>query len=162
NEFLTERQTIYDLVPTLVQGIIRLRAWVFEKDTVASEVPSRDIWLEKLESSVLYIGLFGEQYGEWTIDEWEKAKSIGLSRLIFIKNTTQREIRLSDFIGQITNVNTGLTPQYFNTTQDLKSEVANAIKNWIAQRLSNKSRYKLLETLKKCNTDYLEWFDRNE
>ena len=163
-EFAEERQALYALVPKLLQGVVTLHAWVFERDTRASEVPSREIWLEKLETSILYIGLFGTSYGEWTIDEFNKAKHIGLPKLIFIKDIPpeQREQRLADFITQMSDVNSGLTPQYFSTIQDLERHVTDAIKTWIEERLSITSRHKLLEILKKSKEDYYAWFDRNQ
>src|SRR4051812_18388250 len=85
-ELKAEREAIYNLLSALTYRDIRLHAWVYENDARTSDRPIRDVYLEALENCALYIGIFAKEYGEWTIDEFERATDWGIERHIYLKN----------------------------------------------------------------------------
>ena len=62
-ELAPERQALGALLPTLGGDLVALRAWVFEDDAPAADKPIRDVYLDALKASALYIGLFWNEYG---------------------------------------------------------------------------------------------------
>jgi hypothetical protein len=73
NELASERKIVQELIPTLGTALVNLRTWVFEADAPASNASIRQVYLNALKNSALYIGLFWNGYGEWTIDEFARA-----------------------------------------------------------------------------------------
>ena len=136
-ELKEEREALYDLLPTLDYGDIKLRAWVFEENAPASEESIRDVYLKALENAALYIGLFWNQYGEWTIDEFDKATEWGMERHIYVKDVDadQRDSKLTDFLNQHGDVPTGITAKWFKTTNQLREAVTKSIEVWATNRL---------------------------
>ena len=132
-ELAPERQRLYDFLPTLDFDEFRVRAWVFENDVSANNDSIRRIYLEALGKSHLYVGLFFNDYGEWTIDEFECASEWFIPRLIFIKKSTARNSKLNAFLDKIGDVETGITPAYFETVEDLCSKIEAAIGKWIEE-----------------------------
>lgn len=136
-ELKAERDALYDLLPTLDYGDIKLRAWVFEEDAPASEDSIRSVYLKALQDSALYIGLFWNQYGEYTIDEFDKATEWGMERHIYVKDVDadQRDPKLADFLNQHGDVATGITAKWFKTTDELCAAVTQSIEFWATNRL---------------------------
>src|SRR5688572_27807237 len=110
-ELSAERQVLHELLPKLDTGITRLRAWTFETDALASNSSIRKVYLDALRNASLYIGIFWNEYGEWTIDEFERATEWGIDRHIYVKNVDpeKRDPRLQAFLNQQSDVITGIT-----------------------------------------------------
>ncbi len=138
-ELKTERELIYKILPTLLQGLVGFRAWVYESDAPASNDTTRHIYLDALKSSALYIGIFWNEYGDWTIDEFEQATEWGLERLIFIKDvdTHLREPKLIEFLNRNSDVLTSPASKWFKTKEELTQAVESAIETWLMKRLSS-------------------------
>src|SRR5689334_7879370 len=85
-ELKAERDALRDFIPSLNYGDIKLRAWLFEEYAPASSKPIREEYLEVLQNSALYLGLFWNLYGEWTIDEFDRATEWGMERHIYVKD----------------------------------------------------------------------------
>ncbi len=58
------------------------------------------MYLDALKRSALYIGLFWNEYGEWTIDEFERAREWGIDRHIYVKDidSARRDRALRAFL----------------------------------------------------------------
>ncbi|MBN1202724.1 MAG: tetratricopeptide repeat protein [Anaerolineae bacterium] len=140
-ELAPERQAIRDLLPTLNRGLITLHAWVFEDDAPASDDTIRQVYLEALQRSALYIGLFWNQYGEWTIDEFDRATEWGIDRHIYVKNvdTHARAPRLQTFLDEHSGVTTGITAKWFTTLDELREAVTQSLEVWLKKRLTGRS-----------------------
>ena len=140
-ELKPERDALYGLLPSLDYGDIELRAWVFEADAAASEDSIRQMYLDALSKSALYLGLFWNQYGEYTIDEFDRATEWGIERHIYVKDVEadKRESRLTEFLNKHGDVTTGITAKWFKTTDELCAAVKASIERWIAQRLMRRS-----------------------
>lgn len=140
-ELRPERDALYALFPTLDYGDIKLRAWVFETDAPASEQSIRESYLKALENSALYLGLFWNQYGAYTIDEFDRATEWGMERHIYVKDVDakNREPKLDEFLKKYGDVTSGITPKWFKTTDELCAAVKNAIETWIEERLRRRA-----------------------
>ncbi len=136
-ELAPERQLLHDLLPRLGNDLVRLRAWVFESDAPAADASIREVYLNALKHSALYIGLFWKQYGEWTVDEFQRATEWGIDRHIYVKNVDadQREAALTAFLDTQSDVVSGITPKWFTTLDDLREQVQKSIEVWLQDRL---------------------------
>jgi tetratricopeptide (TPR) repeat protein len=136
-ELAPERQALHELLSTLSTDLVTLRAWVFEEDAPASTASIRDVYLAALKNSALYLGLFWNEYGEWTIDEFEHATQWGIDRHIYVKNVDidQRNLRLQAFLREQSDVISGITPKWFTTTADLCEQVRKSVEVWLQDRL---------------------------
>ena len=136
-ELAQERQLVQDLIPTLNNEFITLRAWGFEKSAPASTRSIREVYLEALKQSVLYLGLFWNEYGEWTIDEFDHATTWAIDRHIYVKNVNadQRDPRLQTFLQKQSDVVSGITPKWFTSLDNLREQVAKSIRVWLQDRL---------------------------
>lgn len=136
-ELAAERRLLQELIPTLDTDLVRLRAWVFEADAPASNASIREVYLNALKHSALYLGLFWNQYGEWTIDEFERASEWGIDRHIYVKNVNaeQRDPKLQKFLEQQSDVISGITPKWFRTPEELCEQVSRSIQVWLQDRL---------------------------
>jgi tetratricopeptide (TPR) repeat protein len=135
-ELALERKALQELLPTLGRDTFRLRTWVFEGDAPASNKPIRDVYLEALQNSALYIGLFWNQFGEWTIDEFEQATAWGIERHLYVKNVNpeRRHPHLQAFLDKQSDVRFGVTPKWFTSVEDLKEQFARSIEKWLLDR----------------------------
>lgn len=140
-ELKPERDALYKLLPSLDYGDIKLRAWVFEEDAPAAEQSIRQIYLKALQNSALYLGLFWNLYGEWTIDEFDRAGEWGIERHIYVKDVDadQRVPQLADFLNKNGDVQGGLTAKWFKTADELCAAVKASIDAWIVERLRPRS-----------------------
>ena len=135
-ELAPERKALQELLTTLGHGMFNLRTWVFEGDAPASNKSIREIYLEALQNSALYIGLFWNEFGEWTIDEFERASEGGIERHIYVRNSDPhlRAPRLQAFLNKQSDVRFGITPRWFTSVEDLKEQVARSIEKWLLDR----------------------------
>jgi hypothetical protein len=138
-ELKPERDALYELLPALSNGSVNLRAWVFEaKDGApASNKAIRDLYLKALESSALYIGLFWNQYGEWTIDEFDRAAEWGIDRHIYVKDVDadKRNPRLADFLSKHGAITSGVTAKWFKTLEEMREAVRRSLAVWLEERM---------------------------
>jgi len=137
-ELQPEREVLYKLIPKLMKGTVELRPWVYETVAPASNDSTRQVYLNALRDSVLYIGLFWNQYGVWTIDEFDQATAWGIDRLVFIKDidTQMRDARLSDFLNRNSDVLSSPASKWFRTEDELQAAVLQSIEAWAIGRLS--------------------------
>lgn len=139
-ELAAERQALHELLPTLGNELIQLRGWVFEDDAPASNLSIRDVYLNALKHSALYIGLFWNHYGEWTIDEFQRATEWAIDRHIYVKNVDveQRDPRLQQFLEAQSDVISGITPKWFTSVEDLCEQIRKSMEVWLQDRLQRR------------------------
>jgi tetratricopeptide (TPR) repeat protein len=140
-ELQPERQAIAAAIAALDYGDLTLRAWVFENDAYASGKSIQSIYLKELQQSALYIGLFWNEYGEYTIDEFNHARDWGIEQHLYVKDVQadKRDPRLSDFLQAQGAVTDGITAKWFTSTEQLTEAVKVAIAHWIDERLRGRS-----------------------
>lgn len=132
-ELAEERRIIASLLPELSDESFQVETWVFEADALASAQSIRRVYLDALEQSNLYLGIFWNGYGEYTIDEFERAGEIGIPRLIYVKNvdTEKRDKRLENFLEKASDVRFGITPRWYASVDEFKDQVSRAIRTWL-------------------------------
>ena len=135
-ELATEREALIDLLAELGGDQVSLQAWVFEESAHASNESIRKVYLDALRQSALYIGLFWNEYGEWTIDEFEHATAWGIDRHLYVKdvNAEQRDPRLQAFLDRQSDVRFGITPRWFRTHNEFIEQVSKSIERWLLDR----------------------------
>lgn len=139
-ELQEEREMLHKLLPQLGNDLINLRAWVFEDDAPASNQTIREVYLDALRSSVLYIGLFWNQYGAWTIDEFDRATEWGIDRHIYVKNVDadQRDPQLEAFLESQSGVVSGITPKWYTDLDDLRNKISTSIEVWLRDQMQQR------------------------
>ena len=63
----------------------QMRGWLFEKDAGARPEPIQSTYLAEVEACDIYIGLFWQGYGPYTIQEYERARSLKKPCLVYEK-----------------------------------------------------------------------------
>lgn len=112
---------------------LNIDAWTFEEDAGARPESVRETFLEQVEASDLFLGLFWRGYGEYTIDEFEYARRLGKDCLLYEKREEidgTRDPRLQEFLTQIGDVESGLTSQWFRTPVELSEMVKRDAQRW--------------------------------
>lgn len=132
-ELKAERAAIHALLPRLGGDQLELNPWVFEDSAPASDQTIREIYLNALREAGLYIGIFWNEYGEWTIDEFQRATEWRIPRHIYVKNldSEKRDPRLQDFLDGQQEVSVGITHKWFSTTEELCAAVKTSIEAWL-------------------------------
>src|SRR5262245_55891776 len=115
--------------------VLRVDAWVFEEDAGARPVSIEKAFLEEVKRADLYVGLFWRGYGDYTIEEFNYARSNGKDCLIYEKRADlngQRDPRLQEFLDRLADVKEGLTIKWFYNLLQLSE----AIKDDVARLLT--------------------------
>lgn len=125
-EFPAERQAIKAALNIFGK---QLSPWLWEDHATAQDRTIQRVYTEKVDECQIYLGLFGQVYGEYTIEEFQRATALGKPRLVFVKKMPddEREMALQEFLATITKVETGLTTEWFTDITDLKWRVARAM-----------------------------------
>jgi hypothetical protein len=141
-ELSSERKIVKDSLSEIL-----IDAWVFEQDAGARETSIQETYLEELNNSDLYIGIFWKGYGKYTIDEFYAALKAEKDMLIYEKRTDleDRDANLQGFLDSISNVETGLTIQWFESSSELYSQVKKDVQAWQA-RLVKKYKFSPVNT----------------
>lgn len=139
-----------DAVIKTIERDERLRPVFFEGWGSKPEAP-RDVCLNNVRESDVYIGIFWNQYSLPTKEEYDGARKAGKPCLIYIKDidTHKRDPELTDFIRNLEDYETGHFRSIFRTPQDLAARVSKDIEEWIAKRIVNVLR-RLERLIKEC------------
>ena len=131
-ELRAERDVVFGLLKEMALSDIRPHAWVFENDAPASDHSIREVYLDALHDSALYLGLFWHEYGEWTIDEFDRATAWGIERHLYVKRPDpgKRDERLTKFLDAQSAVATGVTTKWFTTVEELRDAVKLSLSTW--------------------------------
>jgi Domain of unknown function (DUF4062) len=133
-ELQPERDMLLGLLPTLLTGLVEFHPWIFEHNPPASSYGSDQTYLDALRKSALYIGIFWNELGQGTIDEFNHAKEWGIDRLIFVKDVDRdkRNTQLDEFLRRTEQE---VTSKWFSTDEALRKAVSHALENWVMRRL---------------------------
>src|SRR5690242_19435592 len=95
-----------------------IKAWVYEADAGARPEGIIETSLREVDISDVYVGLFGEKYGEVTVQEYRYARSLKKPCFVYIRDKEcQREEQLEDFLkSEIFDLHQGVTYDYFDST----------------------------------------------
>ena len=138
-EFAAERTTLRDYVRDDVLMRRFFDAFLFE-DAPASDRRPDDLYLDEVEQSDLYVGLFGCDYGTEddegvspTEREFDHATVVGSYRLVFVKDAGDdaRHPKMRALIGK---AQAGLIRKRFNTTAELVAGLYAALVEYLEGR----------------------------
>jgi len=137
-ELKDERATVADLISELSTPAVRLRPWVFERDAPASDRSVREIYLQALRASQLYLGIFALSLGKWTHDEFTLSQSLDMPRHVYVKQVAkdspeQPSPELADFLASVQGITEGITLKYFPDTNGLWSAIKASVMTWIEE-----------------------------
>lgn len=144
DELINERTAIAELFSSDSFLSNSAEAILFEEQP-ARTVPAENAYLADLESSKVYIGIIGFQYGTEGTDglsamhrEYIKAKELGLEVLFFVRGQSnqdhKRDHRMMSLFKAIRDNKKGHTYRRFRHYQDLKKRVRDAILPILAKR----------------------------
>ena len=117
----------------------RLHAWLWEEEVPATsgdkEGIIRDTYLKEVENCQVYLGLFWQKCGPYTIEEYDLAEKLNKPRLIFVRQPQGDEKQspeLDAFLNRIAGVDEGtIIVEYFDITDgnylDLAVRVVRAL-----------------------------------
>jgi tetratricopeptide (TPR) repeat protein len=111
---------------------LKVDAWIFEDDAGARPQSIQATYLDELEHADLYLGVFWNAWGKYTIDEFEHARQWKKDCLVYEKRVDieRRDRELGDFLGTIGTVETGLTTQWFQTADELAEKIQTDVARW--------------------------------
>ncbi|MCC6612999.1 MAG: DUF4062 domain-containing protein [Anaerolineae bacterium] len=135
-ELKDERAAVADLIAELSTPAVQLRPWVFERDAPASDRPVREVYLQALRESQLYLGIFALTLGKWTHDEFTLSQSLDIPRHLYVKQIAsdqpeQPSPELVNFLASVQTVTEGVTLKYFPDGGRLWSAVKASVMTWI-------------------------------
>ena len=138
-EFELERKALRDFLRN--DPLMRrfFDVFLFE-DVPASDRRPDEIYLDEVRQSDLYIGLFGNDYGNEdkegispTEREFDQATTYGIHRLIFVKGTDDNA-RHTKMQRLIRKVQTGLIRKRFNTSEELVTALNTALVEYLVSK----------------------------
>src|SRR5262245_31797540 len=120
---------------------LRVDAWVFEQDAGARPDSIQHTYLAEVGDADLYLGIFWKGHGDRTIEEFEHARRLGKDCLIFEKRTELdgRTSALQDFLDRISDVDSGLTPHWFESAAELAEAVSRDVAAWQTRRIRKRA-----------------------
>jgi len=131
----------------IAEAINRNRFWesVYAESFIARSESPREVCLEEVRKSHIYIGIFGNRYGYISPNEnprgysvveleYDEAKNNQLPIFIFIdKNPSNRERKLTEFLKEITDFDKGHLRREYSTTDELVQFALEAINREITK-----------------------------
>ena len=135
-EFAQEREALRDYLRN--DQLMRrfFDVFLFE-DVPASDRRPDALYLDEVEQSDLYVGLFGNDYGSEDKDgispterEFDQATASGIHRLIFVKGTDD-SIRKPKMLALIQKAQFGLIRKRFNTSEELVTALYAALVEYL-------------------------------
>ena len=139
SEFAEERAALRDYVrgDALMRRFFEV--FLFE-DAPASDRRPDDLYLDEVGRSDIYVGLFGASYGTEdeegvspTEREFDRATSLGVHRLVFLKGVKE-ESRHPKMRALLLRAQEGLVRKRFNTSQELVSGLYAALVEYLAAK----------------------------
>ena len=135
-EFAQERNALRDFLQNGRLTRLFFDVFLFE-DVPASDRRPDALYLDEVEQSDLYVGLFGNDYGTEdkegispTEREFDQATASGIHRLIFVKGTDD-SIRKPKMLALIKKAQAGLIRKRFNTSEELVEALKAALVEYL-------------------------------
>ena len=169
-EFSRERKALRDYL----RGDPLMRrffdVFLFE-DVPASDRRPDSLYLDEVEQSAIYVGLFGDDYGSEDADgispterEFDQATASGVHRLIFVKGTNDRD-RHPKMQALIRKAQAGLIRKRFNDPEELRAALYAALVEYLNSKdLLRSEPFDAAPCLKASlddlDTERMAWFIR--
>ena len=116
---------------------LKIDAWLFERDAGARPETPAATFREELGTADIYVGLFANKYGAYTVEEFELATTLGKDRLVYERRSALdgRDPRLEAFLARAGHVENGVTIRRFETASQLGAMVKDDLAAWQARRI---------------------------
>ncbi len=138
-EFAQEREALREFLRNDLLMRRFFDVFLFE-DVPASDRRPDALYLDEVEQSDLYVGLFGNDYGSEDKDgispterEFDQATASGIHRLIFVKGT-DNSIRKPKMLALIQKAQIGLIRKRFNTSEELVTALYAALVEYLVSK----------------------------
>jgi hypothetical protein len=135
-ELAPERRAVQEALSAFL-----LHGWLWETDAGARPEPIRSVYLAEVEACDIYIGLFWQGYGPYTIEEFEHARKHHKPCLVYDKHIEleKREAKLWTFLDGLQDVENrkGLTVCRFKTAEQLAEQVQKDVMRLLASTFKN-------------------------
>ena len=169
-EFAKEREALRDYLHS--DPLMRrfFDVFLFE-DLPALDRRPDSLYLDEVEQSDLYVGLFGNDYGSEDADgvspterEFDQATASGVQRLIFVKGTNNND-RHPKMQALIQKAQSGLIRKRFNASEELVTALYAALVEYLDSKdLVRSEPFDaapcLNASLDDLNTEQMDWFIR--
>ncbi len=169
-EFAQEREALREFLRN--DPLMRrfFDVFLFE-DVPASDRRPDALYLDEVEQSDLYVGVFGNDYGSEDKDgispterEFDQATASGIHRLIFVKGTDD-SIRKPKMLALIQKAQIGLIRKRFNTSEELVTALYAALVEYLDSKdLIRSEPFDAAPCLKASlddlDTEQMAWFIR--
>ena len=136
SEFAVERQMLFDYLTSDILLGKFFEPFIFENVPAANHLPS-NVFLNELEQSDIYLGIFGEKYGfgdksgiSPTEKEFDYASEKNKIRFVYVKRAKQREAKESLLVKKAENV---IVRRGFDTQEQLKIAVYASLVNYLIE-----------------------------
>lgn len=131
-ELRTERIAVQELISE-TETLSRYFEAVMWEEFPPTGGPPRIAYLERLKDCEIYIGIFGIEYSEATVDEYHEAKNLGIDTLIFLKgkNDKDRNDRLQKLLLEFKGHKGCVYKRFEDDYRDLKRWVFSGLVNFI-------------------------------
>lgn len=132
---MTELRDVREVVTAALQNK-GIHAWIFETDAGARPEDVQATSLQEVEKADIYVGLFGQSYGEVTMQEYRRAVELHKPRFVYIRDKdSQREPRLERFLhDEVYDLRHGVTYAYFDSVVRLCDRVTDDIMAWLIRQ----------------------------
>ncbi|MDH5428420.1 MAG: DUF4062 domain-containing protein [Nitrospirota bacterium] len=111
--------------------------FLYEQDALARPGNHEATFIDELQASHLYVGIFWKKYGKYTVQEFEQAKNFQLPRLVFEKKTqpTERDEELQAFLDRYNKATNpdGETIARFHSGSDLREKFHKSFSGLLAE-----------------------------
>ncbi len=111
--------------------------FLYEHDAGARPCNHEETFVQELKTSHLYVGVFWNKYGPYTIQEFELAKELGIPRLVFEKSSVPeaQDPKLQEFLNTYNKVTRpdGVTIARFDSPLVLHGVFGKSFKNHMAE-----------------------------
>ena len=137
SEFAKERQMQFDYLTSDVLLGKFFEPFIFENIPAANYSPAV-VFLNEVEQSDIYLGIFGEKYGYEDVEgvspterEYDLAVKLHKTRLIYLKNTAKRDEKESRLIQKIEKE---VIRKLFSSIDELKGEVYASLIRYLEEK----------------------------
>lgn len=120
---------------------LHVDAFIYEMDQGARPDSIRTSYLSEVEASDVYIGLFWKKLGDSTLEEYEHADKLAIDCLIYEKRQdieTGRDEKLTEFLDNLNDIESGRTIRWFNDAGELSKYVQQDLAGWQTRLIRKK------------------------
>jgi hypothetical protein len=124
-----------DIVERELEALL-MQVFRFELDAGGQPGTARGVFLEELNISQLYVGIFWRKLGRYTELEFREARRLGKPCLLYVRDVeseAEREPALREFLAEVDHPEAGVTARRFNHSDDLARGIRADVLRWLTR-----------------------------